>query len=90
MTKNNENELHLASPNEGSNDTQGVKNLERDVRETAKTSEAILQLTEQDLGRSVVNPQNFLKQPERKRLKPQERYPSVEQSPLFEDQTLEQ
>jgi hypothetical protein len=48
------------------NDTQGVKGLERDVRETAKTSEAIRELTEQGLGRPVVNPKNALSYTKRK------------------------
>lgn len=42
------------------NDTHGVPGLEQDVRETARTSATIRELTEQNLGRSVVNPQNFL------------------------------
>ncbi len=42
------------------NDTQGVSGLEQDVRETAKTSEAIRELTERNLGRPVVTPENFL------------------------------
>jgi hypothetical protein len=42
------------------NDTQGVPGLEKDVRETAKTSEAIRELTERNLGRPVVTPENFL------------------------------
>ncbi len=42
------------------NDSQGIEELEKDVRETARTSEKIRQLTEQDLGHSVVNPKNFL------------------------------
>jgi len=37
------------------NDTQGMPGLEKDVRETAKTSEAIRELTEINLGRPVVN-----------------------------------
>jgi len=36
------------------------KGLTKDVRETAKTSEAIRELTEQGLGRPVVNPKNAL------------------------------
>jgi hypothetical protein len=48
------------------NDTQGVKGLERDIREVAKTSETIRQLTEQGLGRPVVNPNNALSYTKRK------------------------
>jgi len=47
------------------NDTQGVEGLERDATITAKGSEAVRMITEQSLGRPVVNPQNFLKAPKR-------------------------
>src|SRR5437879_3593634 len=50
-----------ATTNHIEHDTHGVEDLERDVRKTAKTSDTIRQLTEQDLERPVVNPQNFLK-----------------------------
>lgn len=66
------------------NDTQGVPGLENDVRETAKTSEAIRELTERNLGRSVVNPQNFLlSKHEKKQLS------STMQESLFGDQDQE-
>jgi len=46
-------------------DTQGVKGLEKDAREKAKGSEQVRKITEQSLGRPVVNPQNFLDQPKK-------------------------
>ena len=53
------------------NDTQGVPGLEKDVRETAKTSETIRELTEMNLGRSVVTSENFLpSKREKKQLPP--------------------
>lgn len=66
------------------NDSQGVPALEKDVRAVAKTSEVIRELTEQNLGRSVVSPQNFLDQPKERKGKKQ--LPSVEQALLFEDE----
>ena len=62
-------------------DTQGVPGLEQDVRETAKTSEAIRELTERNLGRSVVTPQNFLP-PKREK----KSIPLATQGDLFENQ----
>ncbi len=60
------------------NDTQGVTGLEKDVRETARTSETIRELTEQNLGRSVVTPNNFLPpKPEKKQI------PQASQEKLF-------
>lgn len=67
-------------------DTYGVDNLERDVRETAKTSETIRQLTEQDLGRPAVNPQNFLNQLKGKQGKRPAQLPPVTQDTLFDGQ----
>jgi len=65
------------------NDTQGVPGLEKDVRETAKTSEAIRELTERNLGRPVVTPENFLPpKSEKKQL------PSTTQGELFGNQEL--
>ena len=49
------------------NDTQGVAGLEQDARQTAQGSEAVRLITEQSLGRSVVNAQNFLSQPKTKK-----------------------
>jgi hypothetical protein len=63
------------------NDTQGVTKLEQDVRETAKTSEAIRELTESNLGRPVVTPQNFLPPKHEKK-----QLPSATQRELFRDQ----
>ena len=63
------------------NDTQGVPGLEQDVRKTAKTSEAIRELTEKNLGRPVVTSENFLPlKREKKQL------PSATQEELFGDQ----
>jgi DNA-damage-inducible protein D len=66
------------------NDTQGVPGLEKDVRAVAKTSEVIRELTEQNLGRSVVSSQNFLDQTRgrkgKKHLSP------VQQAFLFESE----
>ena len=63
------------------NDTQGVPGLEQDVRKTAKTSEAIRELTEKNLGRPVVTSENFLPlKCEKKQL------PSATQEELFGDQ----
>ncbi len=68
------------------NDTQGPENLEKDARETAKGSEAVRLITEQSLGRSVVNPQNFLQTPkggsEKKKSLPT---PEREQPSLFDN-----
>ncbi len=69
------------------NDTQGVEGLEKDARETAKGSEQVREITEQSLGRPVVNPQNFLGQPKGKRKKQQ--LPAVEQGTLFEQEGTE-
>ena len=68
------------------NDTQGVPGLEQDVRKTAKTSEAIRELTEKNLGRPVVTSENFLPlKREKKQL------PSATQEELFGDQeTIEE
>lgn len=63
------------------NDTQGVPGLEQDVRETAKTSEAIRELTERNLGRPVVTPENFLP-PKREK----KQLPPATQGELFGDQ----
>ncbi len=64
------------------NDTQGVPGLEKDVRETAKTSEAIRELTEKNLGRPVVSPENFLP-PKREK----KHLPSATQGELFQEPT---
>ena len=61
------------------NDTQGVPGLAKDVRETAKTSEAIRELTEKNLGRPVVTPENFLP------LKREKKHLSANQEELFKD-----
>lgn len=63
------------------NNTQGVPGLEKDVRETAKTSETIRELTERNLGRPVVNPENFL--PPKRERKP---LSLTTQGELFRDQ----
>ncbi|MGH2509271.1 MAG: hypothetical protein ACRDHZ_17965, partial [Ktedonobacteraceae bacterium] len=63
-------------------DSQGVPALEKDVRAVAKTSEVIRELTEQNLGRSVVSTQNFLGQT--KERKGKNRLPPGEQALLFE------
>ena len=49
------------------NDTQGVVGLEQDARETARGSEAVRLITEQSLGRSIINSQNFLSHPKTKK-----------------------
>lgn len=71
------------------NDTQGVPGLEHDVRATARTSEKILELTEKNLGRPVVNPQNFLDQPKDRRKKKQLPAPAVKQGTLFDQERKE-
>jgi DNA-damage-inducible protein D len=63
------------------NDTQGVPGLEKDVRETAKASEAIRELTERNLGRPVVSPENFLP-PKREK----KQLPPATQGELLRDQ----
>lgn len=65
------------------NDTQGVVGLERDALETARGSEVVRLITEQSLGRSVVNSQNFLDHPKDKRKKSQ-LSPPMEQKSLFD------
>lgn len=63
------------------NDTQGVEGLEKDARVTAKGSEQVRKITEQSLGRPVVNPQNFLDRASGKQKK--RPLPAVEQEALF-------
>lgn len=62
------------------NDTQGVPGLEQDVRETARTSEVIRELTEKNLGRPVVTAENFLPPKHERR-----QVPPATQKELFED-----
>lgn len=59
------------------NDTQGVPGLEQDVRETARSSEEIREITERNLGRSVVSSQNFLP-PKRENKKLQQKQKKLE------------
>jgi hypothetical protein len=66
------------------NDTYGAEGLEKDAIETAKGSEAVRLITEQSLGRPVVNPQNFLNQPKGRRGEKQRQLPSAEQATLFD------
>ena len=64
------------------NDTQGVKGLEQDARDTAKGSEAVRMITEQSLGRPVVTSQNFLNTSVQGRGKKRS-LPLLEQATLF-------
>lgn len=67
--------------------TYGIDGLERDVRETARTSETIRLLTEQDLGRRVVTSENFLSQGKGNRTKkalPSPKDPAATQPGLFD------